>query len=67
MLRKLMPWRDAVDWYNAGVGHQNSGGYKEAIRCYDRALELDPEYASAWYNKGTALAYAGRYDEAIQC
>ncbi|MGI6022943.1 MAG: tetratricopeptide repeat protein [Methanoculleus sp.] len=67
MLRKLMPWRDAVDWYNAGVGHQNSGGYKEAIRCYDRALEIDPEDAIAWSNKGNSLNKLGRYDEAIRC
>ena len=67
MLRKLMPWRDAVDWYDAGVGHQNSGGYKKAIRCYDRALEIDPEYTDAWNNKGIALKGLGRYDEAIRC
>ncbi|MEG3057263.1 MAG: tetratricopeptide repeat protein [Methanoculleus sp.] len=41
--------------------------YDEAIRCYDRALEIDPEYAIAWNNKGAALANLGRYDEAIQC
>ncbi|MCI2424414.1 tetratricopeptide repeat protein, partial [Candidatus Acetothermia bacterium] len=38
-----------------------------AIRCYDKALEIDPKYAPAWNNKGIALHKLERYEEAIRC
>ncbi len=43
------------------------GRYDEAIRCYDTALEINPEYAYLWNGKGNALYDLGRYDEAIRC
>lgn len=26
--------------------------YEEAIDCYNQAIQIDPNYASAWNNKG---------------
>ncbi len=46
---------------------KNLGRYDEAIRYYDKALEIDPEYVYAWNGKGCALDYLRRYDEAIRC
>ena len=43
------------------------GKYDEAIQCYDKAIEIDANYADAWNNKGNALDNLGKYDEAIQC
>jgi tetratricopeptide (TPR) repeat protein len=43
------------------------GRYEEAIKCHDKAIEIDPEYAYAWNNKGNSLHYMGRYEEAIKC
>ncbi|MDP2937289.1 MAG: serine/threonine-protein kinase [Dehalococcoidia bacterium] len=57
----------APQWSNKGVSLHSLGRYDEAIRCYDRALELDPQYAAAWINKGNSLHSLGRYDEAIRC
>jgi tetratricopeptide (TPR) repeat protein len=37
--------------------------YEEALRAYDRAIQLDPNDASAYRNKGVALAGLGRYEE----
>ena len=34
----------------------NSGKHKEAIKCYDKAIEMDPKNARAWYNKGEVLS-----------
>ena len=45
----------------------NLGRYDEAIGCYDKALEIKPEYANAWNNKGIALGNLERSDEAIRC
>ena len=41
------------------------GRYEEAVASYDRALELDPEFAIAWDNRGGALGMLGRYEEAL--
>lgn len=32
----------------------------ESLNCFERAIEIDPEYVSAWYNKGTCLIEIGR-------
>ncbi|MGF3495952.1 MAG: tetratricopeptide repeat protein, partial [Methanothrix sp.] len=32
--------------------------------CYDKAIELKPDFAEAWYNKCIALRKLGRISEA---
>ena len=39
--------------------------YEKALKEYDRAIAVAPEYAAAWYNKGEVLLKLGRYKEAI--
>lgn len=39
----------------------------EALRCFDRALELDRNLEAAWYYKAMALSDAGRDEEALAC
>ena len=41
--------------------------YAEAIRCYDKTLEIDPKFAATWYSKGNTLCRMGMYGEAIKC
>ena len=41
--------------------------YNNAIQCYDKALEIDANYADAWYNKGAVLGDLLKHNEAIQC
>jgi tetratricopeptide (TPR) repeat protein len=31
------------------------GRFEDAIKCSDRALEIDPDFAGAWHNRGLAL------------
>ena len=39
----------------------------EAIACYDRAIEINPQNADAHYNKGLSLASIEKFTEAIAC
>jgi len=39
----------------------------EAIRSYERAVELEPDYASAYNRLGVAYREAGRPDRAVSC
>ncbi|MEG3057262.1 MAG: tetratricopeptide repeat protein [Methanoculleus sp.] len=51
----------ASAWNNKGTALANLGRYDEAIRCYDRALEIDPKDADVW----KVIDNLGRYDEAM--
>jgi tetratricopeptide (TPR) repeat protein len=54
----------ADDWFNKGVALDDPGKYEEAIKAYDRAIEINPQDTKAWYNKGTVLKALGRTIEA---
>jgi tetratricopeptide (TPR) repeat protein len=41
--------------------------YDEAIECYDKAIELNPNNADAYNNKGTVLSELRNYHQAIEC
>jgi tetratricopeptide (TPR) repeat protein len=58
--------KSAEDWFNEGVALDDQGNYADAIKAYDEAVKLDPNYAEAWYNNGNALYRQGKYDESIK-
>jgi len=51
-----LPILDGFDWIKKGDDLVNSGKHKEAIKCYDKAIEMDPKNAHAWQNKGKVLS-----------
>ena len=55
---------DAFNYRGVAYGHK--GDYDRAIRDYDEAIRLDPEYADAFFNRGNAYDDKGDYDRAIQ-
>ena len=57
----------AGEWSDKGTSLSSLGRHDEALRCYDRALEIDPRYAMVWSNKGYTLHNLGRYVEAVAC
>ena len=59
--------KTAEDWNNEGYNFGRLKKYEEAIKCYDKALKIDPYFSKAWNNKGHILDVIGRHDEAIRC
>jgi tetratricopeptide (TPR) repeat protein len=58
---------DADAYINKGLSLYYLGNNDEAIECYDKALEINPQNADAYYKKGLSLYYLGNNDEAIEC
>ncbi len=51
---------------NRGLAKHDLERYEEAIRDYDKAIELQPDYAAAYHNRGLAKNSLQRYEEAIK-
>jgi Flp pilus assembly protein TadD len=47
-----------------GSDHDNNGNYKEAVKCYSKAIECRPSEGYAWFRKAKALKAIGRSKEA---
>ena len=41
--------------------------YEEAIRCFDAAIKLDPDYLWPHAGKGISLYFLDRDEESIEC
>ena len=54
-------------WNNRGTALGQVGKYQKAIECFDKAIEINPNYINALNSKGTALHYLDDYQKAIEC
>jgi tetratricopeptide (TPR) repeat protein len=53
------------DLYNKGINHMSNDKLQDAIRSFELALRIDPEYVDAWIKKGYAHFHLGEYNLAI--
>jgi tetratricopeptide (TPR) repeat protein len=53
--------------YKKGLAHAKIEDYEEAIKCFDKAVELDPNNALVWISKANALTECGNDVEARKC
>jgi len=58
--------KDAIEWASKGHDLYALGRYEEAIQCYDKALQIKPNFAGAWSNRGVTLDEIGQFEEAIK-
>jgi tetratricopeptide (TPR) repeat protein len=57
----------AAHYLNEGSELAAQGKPEEALRCYDQAVRIKPDYASIWVNKGTVYEDQGKDEEALRC
>jgi len=55
------------EWNNKGISLNSLSKYQEAIKCFDKAINIDPLNSGAWNNKGSSLHLLGRGREALSC
>jgi len=58
------PYAAARTFSNIGIEYRRLGRTQDAIRAYDRALEIEPRLVGARNNRGYALLASGRLTEA---
>ena len=58
--------RGADFYFFKGEEHGIKGELSEAISYYKKALQIEPDYASAYYNLGIAYGSLGLYKDAVE-
>lgn len=51
---------------NKGIDSFRRGNFEDALRHYDRVIELDPNNVIAWNNKGVIFFKMGRVEDALE-
>ncbi len=67
LLEVTGPALEARELMDKGYSLTELGRLDEALQAYDRAIQLQPDYAWAWARKGRTLRLLSRYTEAIVC
>lgn len=55
---------EASVYYNLGVVYGETGEWEKAIKEYEMAIELEPDYINAYYNLGIAYGNMDRWEDA---
>jgi tetratricopeptide (TPR) repeat protein len=53
-------------WLQQGDKLYINNSYALAIDCYEKAIEIDPNFDEAWNNKGNSLYQLGRFKESTE-
>jgi len=64
---QVVKTKDAVlGFFSLGKTYLGLGNYQQAIEDFDRAIELDPEFAEAYWGRGKTYHGLGNYQRAIE-
>ncbi|MEG3841916.1 tetratricopeptide repeat protein, partial [Microcoleus sp. herbarium14] len=56
--------QEAEELYNQAVDNYEFGYLESALACYDKVIEMQPDFYEAWINRSKVLDRLGRYQEA---
>lgn len=59
--------KDENQWNVEGTEFLSKGNLEEAIKCFDRSIELNPLFELPWANKASCLLNLKKYDESLEC
>ncbi len=62
---KNFPAKTKEEWLAEGLTNHKAGHYEQALRAFDQAMLIDPDYARAYRSKGDVLYALKRYEEAL--
>ncbi|MDP2940627.1 MAG: tetratricopeptide repeat protein, partial [Candidatus Omnitrophota bacterium] len=58
--------KQAEDYFKLGINYFEQGNSSEAIRYFQKAIELAPDFAASYYNLGVVYYAQGNLSEAIK-
>jgi len=62
-MKSTVSW---VDWYNLGLGFQNTGQFRDAVTAYSQSIRLDSGHGTAWNSRGAVHQTLGNNAAALQ-
>ncbi len=57
--------KEAVLWYDMGLAHKRRQQFPDSLRCFKKALEMDPQNRDYLKMVGFTLAWTGKWDQAL--
>ena len=66
LLDKSLSLTEAEQLFIKGVELNNQGLHRQAIKEYDKSIQLDPDFAMAYNNRAISYRDLGQYQRAIQ-
>jgi len=57
--------QDAKSYYEQAMEKAQAGKLEEAIKLFDKSIELKPDEVVSWYNRGIAKNMLGLYEQAL--
>ena len=58
---------ESETWFDKGVALQEEKKYTEALACFQKAIDIKPDFIPSWVYKGICLEQLQRYEAAITC
>ena len=58
--------KTAEEYFNKGQNALSTGNYDEAIKCYKKTIELDPNFTNVYFFLGNAYFDKGMQEDAIR-
>ncbi len=66
LVNEFTTFSEAAKYLKKGNDLYDKGDYEKALEAYEKATEIDPDYAEAWYNMGAILGNLDRYEESLK-